>query len=188
MRLFRSLVLYTALALGANAAFADIASLEALREGSMKKLNFHSVAKAVPTTGFITFEGEERHLAEYQGQYVLLNFWATWCAPCRKEMPQLSALQAEFGGENFQVVTIATGRNPPPAMKKFFGDIGVSNLPLHRDPKQQLARQMGVFGLPGIILLNPEGEEIGRLTGPAEWDSDSARAIVATLIAGVALD
>jgi len=183
MRLFRSLVLYTALALGANTAFADIASLEALRDGSLKKLNFHSVAKEVPSTTFVTIDGETRQISDYHGQYVLLNLWATWCAPCRKEMPQLSALQEEFGGANFQVVTIATGRNPPPALKKFFADIGVDNLPLHRDPKQQLARQMGVFGLPVVMLINPDGKEIGRLTGPAEWDSQSAKAIVAALVA-----
>lgn len=183
MRLLRSLVLYTALALGANAAFADIAALEALREGSMKKLNFHSAAKDVPSIGFYTIDGESLQLSQYHGQYILLNFWATWCAPCRKEMPQLGALQEEFGGETFQVVTIATGRNPPPAMKRFFADIGVSNLPLHRDPKQKLARKMGVFGLPVVMLINPEGAEIARLTGPAEWDSDSAKAIIEAMIA-----
>jgi len=182
MRLFHSLVLYTALALGANAAFADIASLNALRDGSMKKLNFHSAAKAVPDQTFVTIEGETVQLSDYHGQYVLLNFWATWCAPCRKEMPQLSALQGEFGGDVFQVVTIATGRNPPPAMKRFFGDIGVDNLPLHRDPKQKLARLMGVFGLPVVVIIDPQGQEIARLTGPAEWDSDSAKAIIAALI------
>ena len=186
MRLLRSLVFYTALALGANAAFADIAALEALREGSLKKLDFHSTAIAVPTTEFVSIDGESRQLSDYQGQYVLLNFWATWCAPCRKEMPQLAALQEEYGGDYFQVVTIATGRNPPPAIKKFFAKLGVSNLPMHRDPKQQLAREMGVSGLPVVMLIDPEGKEIGRLTGPAEWDSESAKAIVAAMIAEIA--
>jgi len=97
-------------------------------------------------------------------------------------MPTLSALQAALGGDDFAVVTIATGRNPPPAMKKFFDDIGVDNLPLHRDPKSALARSMGVFGLPITVLLDPQGREIARLQGDADWNSDSARAIIAAWI------
>jgi hypothetical protein len=93
-------------------------------------------------------------------------------------MPTLSGLQEALGAEDFAVVTIATGRNPPPAMKKFFDDIGVENLPLHRDPKSALARAMGVFGLPITVLLDPQGREIARLQGDADWNSDSARAII----------
>ncbi len=81
----------------------------------------------------------------------------------------LSDLQAEFGGSEFEVVTLATGRNPPPAMKAFFDEIGVTNLPLHRDPKQAVAREMGVLGLPITILMNPEGQEIARMQGDAHW-------------------
>jgi thiol-disulfide isomerase/thioredoxin len=115
----------------------------------------------------------------------VLNFWATWCAPCRKEMPQLSELQAELGGDAFEVVTIATGRNPPQAMQRFFEEIGVDNLPLHMDPKQALAREMAVMGLPITVILNPEGQEIARMRGDADWSSDSAKAIVSALIAGM---
>jgi hypothetical protein len=81
-------------------------------------------------------------------------------------------------------VTIATGRNPPPAMKKFFDEIGVTNLPLHRDPKSALAREMGVFGLPITVILDPDGHELARLTGDADWDSDSAQAIIRALVEG----
>jgi thiol-disulfide isomerase/thioredoxin len=113
---------------------------------------------------------------------VLVNFWATWCAPCRKEMPQLNALQKEFGGDDFQVLTIATGRNSEEGIKRFFEEAGVDSLPRHQDPKQKLASQMGVFGLPISVLLDREGREIARLQGDAEWDSESARAIIAALI------
>jgi len=88
-----------------------------------------------------------------------------------------------MGGEAFEVVTIATGRNAAPAMKKFFDDIGVENLPLHRDTNSALARQMGVFGLPVTVILDREGREIARLTGDADWNSESARAIIAALTA-----
>ena len=182
MKYIRLLVLYMAVALGANAAFADTASLEAMRKGDMKKLMFHSAPKPVSAAPFVTADGGTGHLSDYQGKVVVLNFWATWCAPCRKEMPMLSDLQAELGGPDFSVVTIATGRNPLPAIKAFFSETGVKNLPLHRDPKQQMAREMGVFGLPITVILNRQGREIARLQGDAHWNSGSAKAIVKALI------
>lgn len=95
----------------------------------------------------------------------------------------LADLQREMGGDDFQVVTLATGRNPLPAMEKFFDEIGVDNLPLHRDPKQEIAREMTVLGLPVTVLLNRDGYEIARLTGDADWSGDSAKAILAHVIA-----
>lgn len=96
----------------------------------------------------------------------------------------LSALQTELGGDDFEVVTLATGHNPAPAMTRFFDKIGIDNLPLHRDPKQAIARNMAVLGLPTTVILNREGQEIARLTGDAEWDSESAKAILTAIIAG----
>ncbi|KZX97152.1 MULTISPECIES: TlpA disulfide reductase family protein [unclassified Sulfitobacter] len=176
---------YTALVLGANAAFADTdeAALLALRDGDMKKLMIHDAPKATSNASFQLADGAgEATLADYQGKYILLNFWATWCAPCRKEMPQLEALQKEFGGDEFEVLTIATGRNTPEGIKRFFEEAGVESLPRHQDPRQALASQMGVFGLPITILIDPEGREIARLRGDAKWYSDSARAIVRELV------
>lgn len=95
----------------------------------------------------------------------------------------LAALQDDLGGDAFEVLTIATGRNAPPAMKKFLDDIGATNLPRHTDARQQLARAMGVLGLPVTILIDADGREVARLTGDADWASDSARAIVEHLIA-----
>lgn len=176
-------LVYTALALGANPALSDVASLEALREGSMKKLVFHADPRPVPSTRFALEDGGGNgSLKDFRGQYILLNFWATWCAPCRKEMPMLSELQREFGGEDFQVVTLATGRNSAPGIKKFFTDMGIDNLPRHQDVKQALAREMGIFGLPITILVDPDGREIARLQGDAEWSSDSAKAILTELL------
>lgn len=182
MASLKSLVLYTALMLGANAAHADMSAIADLRDGSMKKLTFHENAKPVSDVPFITADGGEGSLADYKGKIALVNFWATWCAPCRKEMPMLSELQTELGGADFEVVTIATGRNAPPAMKAFFADIGVDNLPLHRDPRQQLARQMAVLGLPITLILDRDGQEIARLLGDADWASNSAKAILSALI------
>ena len=86
-----------------------------------------------------------------------------------------------MGSETFEVVTIATSRNAPAKMQDFFEEIGVDNLPLHRDPQSALARSMGVLGLPVTLILNPEGEEVARLTGEADWASDEARAMLTAL-------
>ncbi|CUK05681.1 Cytochrome c biogenesis protein TlpA [Shimia thalassica] len=160
----------------------DMSAVAAMREGDMKKLNFHPELRKVSEKTFDAENGTKMTLADYEGQYVLLNFWATWCAPCRKEMPMLSDLQAEFGGDDFQVVTLATGRNAPPAMKKFFDEIGVDNLPLHRDPQSAVARDMAVLGLPVTALIDKNGNEIARLTGDADWSSDNAKAILRNVI------
>ncbi|MDQ2092071.1 TlpA disulfide reductase family protein [Marimonas arenosa] len=196
----RPALLYTALAAIAIAALAFVAlrdpaqpipetalnhaKLEGLRDGTMKKLAFHASAKTAGTAAYDTAAGGKAVLADHQGRYVLVNFWATWCAPCRKEMPALAELQAEFGGDDFEVLTIATGRNNPAQMKKFFDEIGVDNLPLHRDPTQSLAREMGILGLPVTVILDPRGREIARMVGDAEWASDSGKAIIRTLIEG----
>jgi thiol-disulfide isomerase/thioredoxin len=119
MRKLLSAVLYTAIAFGANAAFAGNEELEALREGTMKKLVFSSEPKDVSQVVFHDPDGNAFQLSDWQGKYVMVNFWATWCAPCRKEMPALDDLQAEFGGDAFEVVTIAAGRNEIPAINRF---------------------------------------------------------------------
>lgn len=184
MRKLKSILLYTALGLLANAAHAQSSDLAALREGDMRKLTLHSETMESSDETFIGADGSEMTLADYAGKTVLVNFWATWCAPCRKEMPHLSKLQNDLMGENFEVVTIATGRNPRPAMEAFFKEIGVDNLPLHTDPRQTLARSMGVLGLPVTVILGPDGREIGRLQGDADWASDSAMAILTAISTG----
>ncbi len=182
MRKLISALLYTALMGLANTAVADTAALESLRQGDMRKLMFHAEPWDGSDASFLHEDGSEMTLAAYEGQYIVLNFWATWCAPCRKEMPHLSALQAEMGGEAMQVVTVATGRNPRPAMERFFNEIGVDNLPLHTDERQSLSRSLGVLGLPATLIIGPEGQEIARMSGEADWSSDSAVAILQALI------
>lgn len=187
MRLLHMLTLYMALALSAIAvpttAFADIDAIAALRSGEMKKLVFHTQPRPVSDAKFVLADGAGKAtLQDYQGKYIVLNFWATWCPPCLKEMPYLSAVQTEFGGDRFEVLTIATGRNSPAGITAFFETAGITNLPHHRDPRQALARGMAVLGLPVTVILNPQGQEIARLQGDADWTSDSARAIFSALL------
>ena len=182
MRKLISALLYTALMGLANTGHADVGAAEAMREGDMRKLIFHSTPMESSDVVFISEDGQDMTLADFQGKHIILNFWATWCAPCRHEMPHLSALQDAMGGDQLEVVTIATGRNPLPGMQRFFAEIEVDNLPLHTDPRQNLARAMGVLGLPVTVILDPEGREIARMQGDADWSSDNAMGILQALI------
>ncbi|VDC23270.1 Thiol:disulfide interchange protein TlpA [Pseudogemmobacter humi] len=173
-------VLYTVLALGANPALAEDPA--ALREGDMKKLALHEAPVALPEAALVTLDDAPASLAEYRGKWVVLNFWATWCAPCRAEMPSLDRLQAAL--PDLAVVPVATGRNEPAAITRFYEEAGIANLPVLRDPKSGLSRQMGIMALPVTVILNPEGQEVARLIGDAEWDSASAQAVLSALMAG----
>jgi thiol-disulfide isomerase/thioredoxin len=174
-------LVYTGAMAPANAQTLDPgtrAELEAMREGEMRKLNLHARPRPAGEDGFLDAEGETRTLADWTGKVVLVNFWATWCAPCRVEKPSLDRLAAELEGEDFAVVAIATGRHDAEGIARFNREVGVEALDTYLDEPSALARSMGVPGLPVTVLLNREGEEIGRLMGGAEWDTDSARAII----------
>jgi thiol-disulfide isomerase/thioredoxin len=184
-----AVLLYAALAAFANPAPAqDLtaerrAELAALRDGDLRKLTFHDAPVPAPDTPFSDREGNETTLAASNGRVRLVNFWATWCAPCRREKPALDALQRELGGPDFEVIAIATGRNSPESIDAFNTEVGIRTLDTWLDPKGKLAAAMNVPGLPVTVLLNREGQEIARLLGGADWTSDSARAIIAGLIA-----
>ncbi len=170
-------VLYTALILGANpACVADVASL---LDGDMKKLMLWDAPVDVPEAVLLDATDGEHALADYKGKWVVLNFWATWCAPCRREMPSLERLQAAM--PEIAVVPVATGRNAVEGIQRFFDEAGVTTLPILRDPTSDLAHAMGIMGLPVTVILNPEGQEVARLIGDAEWDSDSAKAVLKEL-------
>ena len=102
--------LYTALLIGANAALADTTAIEALRSGSLKKLSFHNVSKPLLEAEFTTAEGRVRTLSDFQGKIILLNFWATWCAPCKEEMPSLDDLQSNTKLDNLKIFPINIGQ------------------------------------------------------------------------------
>ena len=172
-------VLYTGLALGANPVAAQ--EVSALLTGDMAKLTLAEPV-ALPEAALLSMTDEEASLAAFRGQWVVLNFWATWCGPCREEMPSLDRLQAAM--PDLAVVPVATGRNPPEVIARFWEEAAIAHLVTLRDPKSLLARQIGVAGLPVTLILNPEGQEVGRLIGDAAWDGAEAQAVLKALMAG----
>jgi thiol-disulfide isomerase/thioredoxin len=182
-------LLYAALAAFANPGQAvdltpaDRAALEALRTEEMRKLVIHETPVPASDQPFTAADGAETTLAASNGRVRLVNFWATWCAPCREEMPALAALAAARGGDDFAVMPVATGRNTPEAIARFMEEANVSALGTALDPKGKLAAAMQVPGLPVTVILDRDGREIARMMGGADWNGDSARAIVDYLIA-----
>jgi len=126
--------------------------------------------KPVPELQFEDADGRARTLAEFKGKLVLLNVWATWCAPCREEMPALDRLQATLAGPRFQVIALSVDQQGREVAQKFFTDIGVKSLPLYIDRSAQAAFKLGAVGLPATLLVDAKGREIGRHVGPAKWD------------------
>jgi thiol-disulfide isomerase/thioredoxin len=118
--------------------------------------------------------------SDWRGKWVVLNFWATWCAPCRAEMPSLDRLQAAF--PDLAVLPVATGRNPPEAITRFYTEASITQLPILRDTTSGFARGMGVLGLPVTIIIDPSGNEVARLIGDAEWDSPAALSVIDALM------
>ena len=178
-------MLYTALLGGVNPVFAegiDRDALIELREGDMRKLIIHEEPRPLSATIIKDEDGNDFDLKSLQGKTVLLNFWATWCAPCRAEMPSLDALNAELGGEDFEVVTVSSGRNPPVAVDAFFKEANIKTLPKYADPTTKFSRASAVLGLPVTILLDENGHEIARLQGEAEWNDENAKAILTQVI------
>ncbi|MEO1494056.1 MAG: TlpA disulfide reductase family protein [Pseudomonadota bacterium] len=181
-------LLYAVLALGAIPASAgdltadDRAALKEMRAGHMAKLVFHREARPAITESFRDKYGNEVTLQDYQGKVVLLNFWATWCPPCRAEMPGIDRLAGHFADdENIEVLTLSTDRFDVKRIEAFFDEIDVQNLRVLQDRRGAVARKGGVLGLPVTILLDREGREVARLQGEAEWDAPEAKAILKRL-------
>lgn len=170
-----SALLYAAMLVGANPGFtqsidaSEREAILAMREGNMRKFRVYAEALPAASAGFFSESGEDLSFSDSDGMFRLVNFWATWCGPCREEMPTLDALQAEMGSDDFRVMAIATGRNKLGGLRKFNADYSIENLPILLDPKSALGREKSVFGLPVTMLLDREGREIARLQGGADW-------------------
>jgi len=138
---------------------------------------------ALPEAEFNDPAGKPISIAAFKGKVVLVNLWATWCVPCRKELPDLDRLQTELGSDRFAVVAISLDRGSPDKPKKLLDDMKLSGLALYHDPSARLGFTWKAVGMPVTLLLDREGREVGRLVGPAEWASDDAKRLIQAAIA-----
>jgi len=163
-------------------AVALAQKLESLTRGELAALNVAKAPLKVPNLAFADASGKPLTLADWRGKTVLLNLWATWCVPCRQEMPTLDALEGKLGGPNFQVVALNIDTRDPEKAKTFLKDIGVSHLSYYADGSaksfQDLKSVGRAFGMPTTLLVDPNGCEIGTIAGPADWASPDALKLI----------
>lgn len=166
---------------GCDAAVAAGTRAAPFAKGQVAAFRVATEPQSLADLAFTDPEGKPVTLAGL-GKASLVNIWATWCVPCRAEMPTLDRLQAAMGGDGFAVVPVNIDLNANERAKAFLAEIGVANLPFYSDPSgklfQDLKRRGLAIGLPTTILVDGKGCRVGVLEGPAEWDSDDARALI----------
>jgi thiol-disulfide isomerase/thioredoxin len=163
-------------AAAASAAASGVT--RALATGTLAAFLVHPEPKPLPDVAFTDGEGKPLKLSDWKGRVVLINLWATWCAPCRKEMPDLAALQKELGSDQFEVVAISVDRKGAEASSAFLKETGAGNLKLYVEPTTKIVGELQSAGLPATILIDRQGREVGRLLGPAHWAAPEAIALV----------
>ena len=134
----------------------------------------HGAPRAMPALAFEDGAGKGRALADFRGKVVLLNVWATWCVPCREEMPALDRLQQKLGGPDFEVLALSIDAGGTAAVKQFYNEIGIRSLAIYVDRTSRTIGTLGLIGIPATLLIDRQGREVGRRTGPAEWDGAEA--------------
>ena len=143
-------------------------------EGELRKFIFSEAKKTLPKP--LVLDADERVIEiGYKEDILVVNFWATWCAPCKKEMPSLNILAKNMKHEHIRVVTVASGRNSKGAIENFFRENNLDNLNRFRDPKGKMAMNYGVTALPTTVVIDPTGREIGRIIGDIDWNTADIR-------------
>jgi thiol-disulfide isomerase/thioredoxin len=127
--------------------------------------------RPVPDLQFQDGRGNPLALSDFRGRAVLLNVWATWCTPCREEMPTLDRLQQKLGGPAFEVLALSIDNGGVAAVPRFFEEVGVRSLSVYVDPSMRATEKLRIVGVPTTLLIDREGRELWRKTGPAQWDS-----------------
>jgi thiol-disulfide isomerase/thioredoxin len=169
-----------------RAAVAQAKTLDPLIGGEVAAFRVEETPEKLSGLAFLTVEGTPKTLGKFQGKVALVNLWATWCVPCRQEMPALDRLQAALGGDAFAVVPISIDIGDPDRPAAFLQSIGVKNLPLYTDRTTKIfeelkARGLAV-GLPVTVLLDRNGCTLGHINGPAEWDSADGQKLIQAVI------
>ncbi len=167
---------------GVGTGAASDSPLAGLNKGEMAAFLVHPAPREIADFSFEGDDGAAKSLKDWRGKVVLLNLWATWCVPCREEMPALDKLQQALGGDDFEVVAINIDRGGPDKARDFLKEIGVEKLALYTDPSGKLFSTVKAVGMPTTLLIDREGREIGRLVGPAEWASPEAKLLIEAAI------
>jgi len=161
--------------------------IEPLARGEVAAVKTAEEMLRLPALKFRDGAGQDRSLADWRGRTVLLNLWATWCVPCRREMPALDALQARLGAPDFEVVAVNIDTRDPDKPKAWLHDIGVRNLAYYSDADAKVFQDLKVvgraIGMPTTLIVDPKGCEIAALAGPAEWASEDGIRLVAAALA-----
>ncbi len=153
-----------------------------LAAGKFANFTFFDKPRPVPEVRFTDGEGRDLSLDRFRGKVVLLNLWATWCAPCRREMPALDRLQARLGGDDFEVLALAVDRGGAAKVKAFLDELGIERLGLYVDTSTRALRVLGAYGLPTTLLIDRAGNEVMRVIGATEWDGAEIVDLVRHLI------
>lgn len=140
--------------------------------------------RSVPGIRFQDDQGHDLTLADFGGRVVLLNVWATWCVPCRQEMPTLDRLQGRLGRKDFEVMALSIDRKGVEAVRDFYQEVAVEKLVIYVDPSGKGSQSLGIPGLPTTLLIDREGREVARKMGAAEWDSPEMVSLVERTIRG----
>jgi thiol-disulfide isomerase/thioredoxin len=149
-----------------------------LLTGSLAKFTLAKDPKPLPELAFTDADDKPLKLADYKGKTVLVNFWATWCAPCVKEMPSLDRLQAEMGKDRFVILPLSLDGPSKPKVAPFYADKKLANLGIYFDKGKKVMGALDISVLPTSVLVDPDGREIGRLEGEADWDKPEALALM----------
>ena len=152
------------------------------RELPAAKISAYKTPRDLMNVSFRDEHGTMLSLEDFRGKYLLVNIWATWCGPCREEMPALDKLALLLVDENFEVLAISVDVSGQSVVEGFYRRHGLKNLQVYIDPSEKVLRDLGVFGIPTTVLIDPSGRELGRLIGPAQWDNpDSVESLLQTM-------
>lgn len=169
-----------------NDSETESGPLAGLNKGAMAPLLIRDKPLDLPDLAFADKDGKPKSLADFHGQVVLLNIWATWCVPCREEMPALDKLETKLGGKDFDVVAINIDKGGADKAAAFLEETGAKRIALYTDPTGKLFSTLKAVGMPTTLIIDRNGKEIARLIGPADWASPEAVAVIEAAVAAPA--
>ena len=174
MRIKIFIFVYAFIMFFANTSFTETSEIN--------KFLFYENPKPIGNLEVVGISDNKTDILDEDFNLLLINFWATWCSPCTKEMPSLNQLQSKFEKNQLKIVTIATGRNNPNKIIDFFEEYNLTHLENYRDPKGRLALNLGVVGLPYSIIISRDRKDVGRLIGPIDWSKKEVENLFLELI------